>query len=359
MTILWINLAIVFILSFFSRYFAVSANQSVSVVPIKPNKILVLGVMLTLVLISGLRSNIGDTFFYKHSYETNNFTWEFIQSQKDIGFGILQMILKNYSNNPQILIFITAVITNILIVGVLYKYSRIFELSTYVYITGGLYLVSMNGMRQCLAAAIIFIGTKYLINGNWFKYILIVLFASAFHESALVLIPIYFMVRFKAWSKATVILLGLAVLIVIGFDKFSEVLFSAIKDTEFGHYKSFNEGGASTMRVAVYGAPLVIAYFGREKLRRIFPESDYIVNMAVIGFVFMIVSTQNWIFARFSIYFNLYQLILISWIIKLIHEKDQRFFYYSLLVCYLLYYYYESVISLNINYLSDYIQLGG
>ena len=57
------------------------------------------------------------------------------------------------------------------------------ELSLYVYITGGLFLVSMNGIRQLLAAAIAFTATKYLIDGNWIKYFLIVLFASLFHQS--------------------------------------------------------------------------------------------------------------------------------------------------------------------------------
>ncbi|WP_066067752.1 EpsG family protein [Neobacillus soli] len=355
MTILWINLAIVFILSFFSRYFAVPSTGMYASVPIKPNKFLAFGVLLSLAMVSGLRSNIGDTFFYKHIYETNSFTWKYIESQKDMGFGVLQRILKHYSDDPQILILTTAIITNILIFTVLYKYSRMLELSTYVYITGGLFLVSMNGMRQCLAAAIVFAATKFLIDGSWKRYMLVVLFASTFHESALVLIPIYLLVRFKAWSKATFILLFFAVVIVIGFDKFSAVLFSALEDTQYGHYQNFNEGGASTMRVAVNGVPLVIAYFGREKLRRIFPESDFIVNMAVIGFVFMIVSTQNWIFARFSIYFSLYQLILISWVIKLINKKDQRVIYYALLICYFLYYYYESVISLNIIYKSNFL----
>jgi transmembrane protein EpsG len=354
MNILWINLAIVFILSFLSRYFSKTTDGTQSFIPIKPNKMWVLGVMLSLVVVSGLRSNIGDTFFYKHIYLTQEFTWEYINSQKDIGFGILQMILKRFSSDPQILIFTTAFVTNILIILVLYKYSRLFELSIYVYITGGLFLVSMNGMRQCLAAAIVFTATKYIINGNAFKYILVILFASTFHESTLVLIPIYFLIRNKAWSKATLVLLFASVLIVIGFDKFSGILFSAIKDTQYGVYQDSTEGGANVIRVAVYGAPLVIAYFGRERLREIFPQSDYFVNMTIIGLVFMVISTQNWIFARFSIYFNLYQLILISWIIKLFNYKDQKLIYFGLFVCYLFYYYYENVVSLNIIYKSDY-----
>ena len=52
--------------------------------------------MLSLVIVSGLRNNIGDTYFYMHSYTLlNDFTWSDIKFEKDFGFNILQMILKN------------------------------------------------------------------------------------------------------------------------------------------------------------------------------------------------------------------------------------------------------------------------
>lgn len=356
MTILWLNLAIVFTFSFFSRYFAVP-NFISSFETNRPNLILYIGSLLSLTLVSGLRSNIGDTYFYKHAYEVNNFSLDQLGEQKNVGFWLFQKLLKGISTDPQILIFTAAVITNTLILFIFYRYSKMFEISLYVYITGGLYLVSMNGIRQVMTAAIIFTATKFLIKGNWLRYILVVLFASTVHESALILIPIYFIVRQKAWTKTTFILLLFSILIVLVFDKFSSILFATIEDTQYGHYANFNEGGANIIRVVVYAVPLFIAYFGREKLRGIFPESDYIVNMALVGLLFMIISTQNWIFARFSIYFNLYQLILISWIIKVFREKDQRLIYYAILVFYFLFYYYESVVSLNIIYKSDYISL--
>jgi transmembrane protein EpsG len=355
MTFLWWNLAIVFIFSFFARYFSNPVVVNGVPINIRPNRLLVAGVMVSLVVIAGLRKNIGDTFFYMHSFKVSNFTWDSIVKDKDFGFGILQMLLKTYSSDPQILIFITALITNILIVLILSKYSRFFELSTFVYITGGLFLVSMNGIRQVLAAAIIFTATRFIISGNWIMYFIVVLFAATFHQSALILLPIYFLVRYKAWSRATIILLFFSVIIVVGFDLFSSLLFSAIEDTQYGHYSNFNEGGANVVRVAVYAAPLVIAFLGREKLREILPSSDYIVNMALVGLIFMIISMQNWIFARFSIYFNLYQLILVSWVVQVFREKEQRFIYYLIVICYFLYYFYESVISLNIIYESNYL----
>ncbi|MBJ7994993.1 EpsG family protein [Bacillus mycoides] len=353
MTILWMNLFIVFILAFFARYFAIPVTNSL--IPIKPNQFLILMAALSLILVSGLRNNIGDTYFYMHAYNVTEFNWEYIKNNKDMGFNIFQMILQKYTDDPQVMVFITALITNVLIVFILYKYSRLIDLSLYVYITSGMYLVSMNGIRQYLAAAIVFTATKYILEGNWKKYILIVLFASTFHESALILIPIYFLIRRKAWSGTTFSLLFLAVLIVIGFNQFSQIFFAAIGDTQYGHYKDFHEGGANILRVAVDVVPLILAYSGREKLREIFPKSDYIVNMALLGFIFMLISTQNWIFARFSIYFGLYQLILISWVVKLFTEKDQKFIYYAILVCYFVYFVYEHIITLGIIYKSNFL----
>lgn len=354
MTVLWMNLILVYFFSFFARYFSKPVIVEGNFV--QPNKFFVFCTMATLVLVSGLRNNIGDTYFYMHSYAMSNFSWEEVKKGKDIGFNIFQMLLKQISNDPQLLIFITALITNTLIVLVLYKYTRMFEVSLYVYITSGMYLTSMNGIRQYLAAALIFAATKYIFDGNWKKYVLIILLASTIHQSVLILIPIYFIVRRRSWSWETYIFLFLAVFIVIGFNQFIDVLFTVIEDSQYSEYKNFSEGGANILRVAVYAAPIILSYFGRERLRELFPKSDYIVNMSILGLVFMIISTQNWIFARISIYFGLYQLILISWIVKLFIEKDQKLIYYAILVFYFIFYYYECVISFGgVGYRSDFI----
>jgi transmembrane protein EpsG len=355
MGILWVNLVIVYMFSFISRYLA-SPDLSRSTF-VKPDKSMVLIVISALVLVSGLRRNIGDTYFYKHIYESNNFTWEYSLAQREIGFALLQKLLKVFSTDPQILVFVTALITNVLIVLVLYKYSRFFELSIYVYITSGMYIVSMNGIRQYVAAAIIFTATKYLLDGNWKMYMLIILVASTFHQTALILIPIYFIVRRKAWTGVTFALLFSAIIFTLGFNQLSGLLFSAIEQSDFAHYQNFGEGGANVLRVVVQAAPLVFAYLGRERLRRLFPGSDYIVNMALLGVVFMVVATQNWIFARFSIYFGLYSLILISWVIKLVAEKQQRIVYYGILLFYAVYFYYENAIALGLVYRSDFFGL--
>jgi transmembrane protein EpsG len=353
MEILWINFIVVYVSSLFARFF--SEPLAIEVPFIKPNKILMFFSIASLVIISGLRKNIGDTYFYMRSYEFNDIELKDIKFKGDFGFNILQIILQKISHDPQILIFTCAFLTNLFIVIVLYKYSRMIELSLFAYIASGMFTVSMNGIRQALAAAIVFIATKYILDGNWKSFILVVLLGFTIHQTALIFIPVYFIVRREAWTKVTFILICLAVLLAAGFNEFSKLLFDVLDDTQYGHYSNFSEGGTNILRVAVTCAPLIVAFFGREKLRELWPKSDYIVNLALLGFVFMVISTQNWIFARFNMYFGLYNLILISWIVKLFSKKDGKLIYYLLLGCYVVYFFYEQVLSLNIIYHSDYL----
>lgn len=355
MTIMWINLSVVYLLSWLSRYF--SSPFSNYPINIRPNRAFAFLVLATLVITSGLQKNVGDTYFYMHSYKIKTFTWSQIDYSGDFGFEIYQLLLQKVSKDPQILIFVTGAITNLLIVIVLYKYARIIELAIYMYITAGMFTTSMNGIRQFLAAGIVFMATKYILNGDFKKYALFILFAATIHKTALVLLPIYFIVRRKAWTRVTMLLIASSIIIVLGFNQFIEILFSALENTKYGEYSDFAEGGANILRVIVSAVPVFIAFLGRHKLRELWPKSDYIVNMSIICVVFAIISTQNWIFARFNIYFGLYNLILISWIVLLFKENSQKLIYYIILIFYLIYFYYEHVISFGFYYISDYLNI--
>ena len=361
MTVLWINLLVVFVFAALARMIPLARRDGLPAAadgPLpasKPNKMLVAAAAASLVLVSGLRRNVGDTPFYKYSYSLLEPTFEGFSFTGDFGFNALQIALKMLTPDPQVLIFLTALATNVLIAGGLYRYSLMIEVSLFLYITTGMFTVSMNGIRQYLAAAILFVGTHWLIRGDWKRYVPIVLLASTFHKTALIMLPVYFIVRKKAWTKATMLMLSLTVLAVIGFDLFFGALLVLLEGSKYAIYGEFDEGGANIIRAAVAGVPLVIAFFGRRKLRSIWPESDIFVNMTLLGFVFMVISTANWIFARFNIYFGLYSLVLYTWIIPLFAERYRKLVYYGVLVFHLLYYYYEHVVSLGLHYRSDYL----
>lgn len=357
MSVFWLNLAVVFIFSLLARY----TGKPVTLGPatIRPNKAFAFIALASLVLVSGLRSNIGDTEAYMQSYTFIGTDLSQALSSKDFGFAILVVLLNKVSSDSQLLIFATALITNVLIFRVIYRYANPFELGTFLYITAGSYMVSMNGIRQFLASAIIFAALKWLIDGSYKRYFIIVALASAFHLSALLMLPVYFVVRQKAWSWMTVFTMILTFVIFLFFKPFISSLFEIMGDNQYSHYQDFltqSGMGANFIRTVVAAVPLVLAFFGRKRLRSFWPKTDYIVNMSMINFVFMIFATTNWIFARFSIYFGLYNLLLLPWIIEyVVNRGSKKIMYFSLVACYLIFFYYENFMSLRMIYKSNYL----
>ncbi|MEG1003854.1 MAG: EpsG family protein [Clostridium sp.] len=311
---------------------------------------------LILIIVGGLQRGIGDTGMYMHSYELMVNDPSTANFDGDAGFTLLNLLLIQISTNPQTLVIVTAIIMHILNVKVFYKYRSYLELELYMYITSGYYIVTMNGMRQCLAAALLFVFNKYLVEGKFKKYLICILIISTIHGSALIMIPVYFIVRQEAWSKNVIKLIILACVGVVFYDVFSEILFKTIEGTQYGHYSSFQEGGSSAMRTVVNSVPLILAFIKRDRLKEKWPESNIFVNMALLNLIFVAFGMWNWIFNRFSLYFQLYNFILLPYIIKNCFKgKERRLIYVGFLICYFIFFYREQVLGLGMKYKSDYL----
>ncbi|EGT0690844.1 EpsG family protein, partial [Clostridium perfringens] len=254
--------------------------------------------------------------------------------------------------NPQFMLFATAFITNSLLLITLRRYSKgcYSELIIYMYITGGTFISSMNGMRQYLAAAVLFYFTYLIEKKSMYKYIFVCLLCSTIHISSLIMIPVYFLVNIKAFSKKTIIVILFSVVFIIFFYPIINFLYGVIGG-KFSQYKSFNEGGANFIRILVECVPLVLAFIYRKLFDRNKFNVDLFINMSLLNSLIMIVSLYNWIFARFAIYLGLYNLILLPYIIKsLVCKRERKIIYYLFLVFYFIFFYYESIVS-NIKYI--------
>lgn len=307
-----------------------------------------------LIVFSGFRTgSIGDTGMYMHSYGLYASDPSTVKFDRDPGFVILNLILIQFSNNPQTLVVITSLIVNLFNMIVFYKYSSYLELQVYIYIAAGYLTVTMNGMRQCLAAAILFIFNSLIIKGKFKLYLSIVLIVSTIHASALIMIPVYFIVRQETWSKKVVIMVILASIGVVFYNILSPILFKLLENTQYAGYSEFNEGGSSLIRTIVNMIPVILAYIKRYELKEMWPESNIFVNMALINVIFVAFGMFNWIFNRFSLYMQLYNFILIPYMIRHCFKgKEKRLLYFGVLICYFVFFYREQVIGMNMSYSS-------
>lgn len=320
---------------------------------LKVNRYLFVFIIISIfILVSGLRANIGDTYAYIEGYEKLASFSGFTEDAKDKGFTIFQLFLYKISQDPQFMIFVTSFITQFCILYTLYKYRSYYELEVFMYITCGVFLVTMNGIRQAIVGAILFFCTKLIIDGKFVLYSIITVILSTMHASALIMIPVYFIARQKAWEKNTFIIIGVSLIGFIFFYEIMPAFFDALENTNYAQYESFMDEdgvGSSFMRVLVNAVPVVLSYMYRDTLKKVWPDSDIFVNMSLINLIFTVFGLYNWIFVRFQLYFQYYNIVLIPYIIKnCIKDRSMRdLIYYLFIICYFIFFYYEQVIGGN------------
>ena len=343
MTVFYLTLLLVYIFSLMAR-----------IIRMKHKKIawiFVIIVILILTLVSGLRSGIGDTYMYKHMYTLIG--PEFNSDGYEAGFIYFLKMLKLISDDPQFMIMVISIIINVLNVISMYIFTKdgYFEIATFLYITSGYYTVTMNGIRQSMAGSILFIATIFIIKNKFIPYAITCLLMITIHNSAFVMLPMYFIVREKAWHKKTNILYGLMLMGLFLYDP----LMKSLQGSRYGAYSDFNEGGANPIRIAVFLMPIILSYMKKNIIRERWKEGDIFVNMNTICGIIMLFSALNWIFARFTIYFQLYSFIVFAFLLKgCFKGKEKRLIYFGFIVCYFLFFYYEQVISLGMTYKTDF-----
>lgn len=329
-----------------SRVITLITKENVRMKSKNPNKIFFYISLGILVIISGLRSGIGDTGYYMYSYKiiTNNFYDVF--NYRDVGFYLIVFFLKKLISHPQILILLSAAVTNFLIMKTLYKKSPYLFLSVFFYIAGGFYLATMNGLRQFIVAAIFFRIHSLIIENKKKEFFVIILLLSMIHSSIIIMFPVYYIVKEKAWSAKIYFLIIMSLIGVLSFNSIFNTFSEVIQYTQYGHYiKTFGTqaySGTNPLRIIFNGIPVILGYLYRKKL--IIKEKNYNIymNLSLMNFIFYIFSSFNWIFARFGIYFGLFNLILIPKIIKYCFNKDEKIIIkFLFIIFYLIFYYFE------------------
>lgn len=320
------------------------------------NKIFATMAAIILILVAGLRSNVGDTGAYKLSFEKLPSSFgEYLSTLKlkgDWGFNFLSMLIKTYiKDDPEVFIFIFSLITIGCIFIAFYKYTELLELSIFLFITTGCYLVTMNGVRQYLASAILFLAFPLIHKRKWKIYFPIVLLCSTWHKSALIFIVLYFVVDQPAWGNMTKWIMFAGIVLFVTYPITGPILADLLGETQYGNYKEAllsTGAGANMIRVVVMAVPVVLSYLGKDYVKGKEKYYNIIVNFSVINLIAILLATRFWIYARFNMYFSLYMIILLTWIIRyMFDERNTKLIYVLCLGLYALYYYYEMHISLG------------
>jgi transmembrane protein EpsG len=366
MTVLYGTLAISVIFGLFADRLA--KPNDIAPYNKTPNIIFVILTALLLALVAGLRSSYVDTKVYMSSFallpKPQNFfasALDCIKNSRDFGFEIFQTLIRCFTDNPQWLIFITSFIINVLFIMTLYKYAQPFTLAVFLYITNDIFTYSMNGIRQYMAAAIIFAGIGWLLDGKTKRFIVLILLAATFHRSALLFIPIYFIAKKKAWVKSTVIIMiaGVILFFALSFMLPSMGEFfdnnSLTNQYDFLTDSQLGTGlGNNFMRVIIAAVPVILAFIDRKKLHAIWPQSDAIINLSAMNVLFYLFGLYNALFSRLTYFTIPFQITLLCFIASKGFNKRTRIIINIIMIlCYLFYFWYWMDYKMNFVYYSE------
>lgn len=302
---------------------------------------------------SGLRNSVGDTEQYIDIFQRLD-----VEHMEPLRFRLaantffkfLEYRIRLQTDDYLPLIMITAVAGIVPVIFILYKYAAPYEMGILLFVLTGYYTWSMNGIRQYMAAAVLALATKYLFSEkktDFLKYLVFVIFAWTIHSTALIMIPIYFIVRRPAWRPLMFALVGGTIIATLLFDRFLPSFLDAVEDSEYALYAQngwFTNGvehGSSFIRILVLFVPLVLAFLWHEQIEAVMGRKwDVLVNLSIFNLMFYILSLYNWLFARLAIYTSLYVVIMMTHLISKSQTRENaRYLNAAIAGLYIIYFY--------------------
>ncbi|MCJ7840500.1 EpsG family protein [Lederbergia sp. NSJ-179] len=296
---------------------------------------------LLLFIISAFRGNFTTdynnyTFLFRKINSFGFFDAFIYGPEREFGYVLLNRTIGLFTSNE---IFLFAITTFIILFGFYHqfkKYSVNIWLSVLMLVTAGSYYASFNITRQILAASIIFIGSKFLYERKFFKYLLVVLLAFLFHKTALIMIPFYFILNFRINIRNLLLFFISSTILVFYFDG----VIDFVQNFAYDNYTE-NSYGMTGQNVANVVLPIAFLIFSLFHVKKLDPKNNMHriwFNAVVFYAIFNILALQVEMVERLSRFFASYALLLIPFLFSKMQNKNLRVIYMMVLIFVLILY---------------------
>lgn len=294
------------------------------------NKRYVALLIIFLCVVSGFR--------YMNYYQSDEYNYrQMVDAMKGVPFKInfsfeaewisqmLYWISANIFKSNQSLILIAAIITNVSLVIFFSRHVKSLSLVIFLYIAGGAYFTSMNIIRQYMAVAIIVWCYDLAKKKKMILYFLLVILATGIHQSAWLMLPMYFVFRKKRLDGSAIFIIVAALFVFMNFQTIMSSML--IEGSTYDHYLAdiLSGGyGVKLIRILVWLVPyflLIIKFRYCEKNIRM---DTTILFATLISVCVSIVSYKYVFFARIDVYFSVPALCGVAYVPELFEEKSRR-----------------------------------
>lgn len=304
----------------------------------------ILGITIP-ILVCGLRYGVGTDFFNYQEWFTYYLTEPISLEKRDFGFSFMIKIIQLFSTNSQALFLISAIIINVLVMKFIKENTKSYELSYFLFIALYFYFSTFNITRQWIAISIVLFSLKFAYERKLVKYIIGLLIATTFHTTAILMLPIYFIINMKLNLKNIITLISIVFIIIGSFETIINLSGTMLGIGNTSHYLMYFEegvdgGGANGYAYFIIGTLALLAI--------LLVKNKYIsdntygkqqILLLIIAIIITLYGIQNFIFARLQLYLIPIIVVCIPNILNTIKKRERKLVYFIIIILGLLYLY--------------------
>ena len=314
-------------------------------------------IAIVLVLVSGLRYRVGTDYA---AYMINYEGYKVLKFQS-FGCRVIAIIASWIKDDYSTWFFLMALLTIGLCVYAIANKKEYWQLAVILYLFMGYWHFSFNIVKQSMAMAIILACQDCLLKRHLIKWTIACLVASLFHVSAVIMIPIYFLVTQKITKKQIVITILVGLLISISDEQLFDII-AFLKANEGTESISGSVGArqVNTLRVIVNMIPAILIiplwtkykktdfgtmshFFIDNKIEEVPYGAELTVwsNFALLNAVISFAAHNSVYLTRFCNYTGVFNIFFIPFAVRQINIRGKRIIYTILIICYFLFWIFD------------------
>lgn len=265
-----------------------------------------------------------------------------------IGLNVFCKVIGSiFGSNPFIFYFFIGTLTIIFLYKFLLNNCEYPTMSLFLFFVFGIYLQTFNQSRQMLAVIIVLYASRYIKEKSFIKYLIYVVFAYIFHESAIIFIPCYLLSKYKEKKQFLKIYLIAILIVFFGTSIFDKV----ISITKYSIYFSsqYNISNIKTtylnLCVRVLFMCFCLLFYKKNNKDRMY---NYCYHMIIICTLLQCITVKYYFVGRLTTYFFAFYIILLPKCIDELlkkYKKETRvvlLFTIIACMCYYFYVYYNA-----------------
>lgn len=313
---------------------------------VKLKKILLVSIFILISLVVGLRAWIvgTDTISYIQSYITigsipiNELSGvgSFAGNERlEIGFVYLIKLLNVVTNNPQILLLFEAIFLYYTIFININKYSLSPFFSVFLMITLGIFITSMNLLRQSIALGFCLLGYYFWCNNKYLSFWISILIGGLFiHRTAILFLLLFISKKIKFNNKAIYCTLIISIIFYYLYVPFFQLVYKIVPyyQNYQNSYNNFGSGKASAIFNIIF--VLLVLFLGQwaknnGSFNKIFTYDRWneMSIMLLLSVLFTFLSLRFTQVDRINVYFRAFYIFYIPNCIQILKNKNQKIFF--------------------------------